>query len=249
MTFGIESSNIVGYTTKEAAQGKFIILGAQFKGVKGGTKINDLISGVVGVDYDTDNVFQSTAAQIQVPKAGGYDTYYYLNDGYDLVKDDGTTAPGWCDMGGNLVDVDLVPGIAVWAKSVLSDASINVSGAVSDDDTADVDCPTSFALRANVFPIAVALNGGGMTSADIVGVNYDESNAFQSTAAQIQVPKAGGYDTYYYLNDGYDLVKDDGTTAPGWCDMGGNLATGTIPAAQGFWTKGVTGAFTLTFTR
>ena len=52
-----------------------------------------------------------------------------------------------------------------------------------------------------------------------------------------------------YGNDGYDLVKDDGTTAPGWCDMGGNLATGAIPAAQGFWTKGVTGAFTLTFTR
>ena len=116
MTFGIESSNIVGYTAKEADAGKFIILGAQFEGVSGGMKINDLISGVAGVDWDEDDVFLKTAPQIQVPSANGYTTYYYLNDGYDTIKDDGSTAPGWCNIGGELV-TDLIPAAqGFWTK-------------------------------------------------------------------------------------------------------------------------------------
>ena len=245
-------SFIVGYTAKEAAQGKFLIIGAQFEDVTDGTmKLNGLVSGVEGVDYDDANVFQTTAAQVQIPAStGGYKTFYYLNDGYDLEKDDGTVAPGWCDGSGNLVDAEFTPGIAAWFKSVPSDGSATVAGSVADENVKTVDCPTGFALRANTFPITVTFNTSAMTSDDIVGVDYDDSNVFQTTASQIQVPQAsGGYKTYYYLNDGYDLEKDDGTVAPGWCDGSGNLVTTTIPAGQGFWTKGVTGAFTLKFTK
>lgn len=211
--------------------------------------INGLITGVQGVNYDDDFLFQNTAAQIQIPVEGGYTTYYYLNDGYDLEKDDGTTAAGWCDEGGNLTTDEITPGVAMWFKSVPAAGSATVSGAVSELSESTVDCPQNFALRAQIFPITTALNGSAMTSTDIVGVNYDDDFAFQGTAAQIQVPIEGGYKTYYYLNDGYDLEKDDGTTAAGWCDEGGNLTPDTIPAGQGFWTKGVTGAFTLKFTK
>ena len=84
----------------------------------------------------------------------------------------------------------------------------------------------------------------------VQGVDYDEDSLFVTTAAQIQIPSAtGGYKTYYYLNDGYDTVKDDGTTAAGWCDSDGNLVSTTIPAGQGFWTKGVSGKFTLKFSK
>ena len=84
----------------------------------------------------------------------------------------------------------------------------------------------------------------------LTGVDYDSDDIWLTTAAQIQVPNAqGAYTTYRYLNDGYDLVKDDGTVAPGWCDVNGNLVSEAILAAQGFWTKGVQGAFTLTFTK
>ena len=114
----------VGYTSKEAAQGKFLIIGAQFEGVTDGTmKLNGLISGVQGVDYDDQDVWTTTAAQIQIPTANGYDVYYYLNDGYDLVKDDGTTAPGWCDGSGNLTEDEFTAGVAAWFKSVPRDGS------------------------------------------------------------------------------------------------------------------------------
>ncbi len=243
-------SFIVGYTAKEAEQGKFLIIGAQFEGVTDGSmKINGLVTGVEGVNYDDDELFRTTAAQIQIPITGGYRTYYYLNDGYDLEKDDGTTAPGWCDGAGNLVDAEFTPGVAAWFKSVPADGSATVSGAVSEENQKTVDCPEGFALRANTFPVTITLNTASMTSENIVGVDYDDDEAFRNTASQIQIPITGGYRTYYYLNDGYDLVKDDGTTAPGWCDGAGNLADATIPAGQGFWTKGVTGAFTLKFTK
>ena len=98
-----------------------------------------------------------------------------------------------------------------------------------------------------------SVKDGSMKINDLVtgltGVDYDSDNIWLTTAAQIQVPSANGYTIYRYLNDGYDLVKDDGTVAPGWCDVGGNLVSEVIPAAQGFWTKGVQGAFTMTFTK
>lgn len=245
-------SSIVGYTSKEAAQGKFIIMGAQFESVNDGSmKINDLVTGLTGVDYDSDDIWLTTAAQIQVPNAqGAYTTYRYLNDGYDLVKDDGTVAPGWCDVNGNLVDDEFTAGVAQWLKSVQDSASALVSGGVSDAAKADISCPVGFALRANAFPVNTTLNTAAIASADIIGVDYDADDVWLTTAPQIQVPNAqGAYTTYRYLNDGYDLVKDDGTVAPGWCDVNGNLVSEVIPAAQGFWTKGVQGAFTLTFTK
>ena len=251
MTFGIESSNIVGYTAKDAPQGKFLILGAQFEGVAGGSKINDLVSGVVGVDWDEANVFRDTAAQIQVPVSGGYDVYYYLNDGwYDDGSANGAYKAGWCDGDGSIVDVELTPGVAVWFKSVPGDAVATFAGAVPESDEATVTCPASFALRANIFPVSVALNGAGMVSSDIVGVDWDEGNAFRDTASQIQVPVTGGYDVYYYLNDGwYDDGSTDGAYKAGWCDGDGSIVDAVIPAAQGFWTKGTSGSFSLKFTK
>ena len=65
----IESKNVVGYSAKEAAKGKFLIIGAGFEAISGGTKINELISGVEGVDFDAEGTFVSTAAQIQLPAA------------------------------------------------------------------------------------------------------------------------------------------------------------------------------------
>ena len=245
----IESANVVGYSTKAAEQGKFIILGAQFDQVDGSKALNGLITGVEGVAYDDDNLFQTTAAQVQIPSANGYDTYYYLSDGwYDDNGSDGYKA-GWCNGYGVLVDAELIPGVAMWLKSVPGNATANVAGAVPEDSSVDVACPVTFALRANAFPMPIALNSSTMTSANIIGVAYDDNDVFRTTAPQIQIPSANGYDTYYYLTDGwYDDHGADGYKA-GWCNGYGVLVDAEIPVAQGFWTKGVTGAFTLTFTK
>ena len=253
MTFGIESANIVGYTAKEAAQGKFIILGAQFEGVQGGTKINDLITGINGVALDDDGAFVKTASQIQIPNAaGGYTTRYYLNDGWkDLGNDNWVQVAGWCDSDGLIVDDEITPGVAVGLKEMNANSTATVAGAVSDEGSAQVSCPAGFALRANIFPAAITLNDGKMVASGIAGVHPDEDGAFVQTAPQIQFPNtAGGYTTRYYLNDGWkDLGNDDWVQVAGWCDSDGLIVNDVIPAAQGFWTKGVGSAFVLTFTK
>ena len=254
MATEIVSSDIVGYTAKEAEQGKFIIMGAQLERLADtgrDMKINGLVSGLTGVVYDSDDLWLDTASQIQVPSATGYTTYRYLNDGwYDDGTDEGAYKAGWCDAFGVLTDDELTSGIAQWVKSVPDSGSATVSGGVSDEDVATIDCPQGFALRANAFPIAITLNTSSMTSTDIVGVNYDSEEAWLDTAPQIQVPSANGYTTYRYLNDGwYDDGSAEGAYKAGWCDAFGVLVSDSIAAAQGFWTKGVTGEFTLTFNK
>ena len=131
-------SPVVGYTSKNAEQGKFIIIGAQFEGIADGTmKINDLVSGLTGVDYDSDDIWLTTAAQIQVPATtGGYTTYRYLNDGWYDDNGEDAYKPGWCDGGGNIVDDEFTLCVAQWLKSVQDSANANVSGAVSEDSSA-----------------------------------------------------------------------------------------------------------------
>ena len=241
------SSDIVGYSNKDTAAAKWSILGVQFTTVKGEYKLNDLVSGLTGVNYDDGGAWKNTAPQIQVPNGVGYDLYYYLNDAWDEVKQ--TTVPGWADTVGNLAPAATVtPGVAVWLKSPTVDGTACVSGAVDGADSADVACPVTFALRANVFPVSVKLNTANVTSSDIVGSTYDEGGTWKNTAPQIQIPNGVGYDLYYYLTDAWDEVKQ--ITVPGWADTVGNLATGaTITTAQGFWTKGVGSPFTLTFVK
>ena len=241
----IQSSNIVGYTMKDANKGEYIILGAQFEGVTGSMKINDLVSGVAGVDYDNDGAYLLTAPIIQVPNGSGYTPLYYLNDGW--VSGD-TYVAGWCDDNGTIATTETTPGVAMWLKSVGADADVAVSGAVPSEDEASVTCPKNeFALRANVFPVATEVNSDAMKCPGIIGVDYDNDGAWLSTAPIMQIPNGmGGYTPLYYLNDGW-LSGD--TYVAGWCDDNGTIVHTTIPAAQGFWVKATTGAFDLKFSK
>ena len=252
----IESSNIVGYQKVAMEQNKFYIVGFQFENIgSDGTMIlgTDIVDGLPGVAYDDDGKWMTLAAQIQVPNTtGGYTTYRYLVDGYDKEKNDGTTAPGWCDDYGNLVkEVELVSMVGAWVKSTPDSADFMSKGMVSSADIKEIDCPVGFDLRASAFPVPIVLNSSKMIEKDIIGAVYDEAGAWLATTPQIQVISAdGGYKTYRYLVDGYDKEKNDGTTAPGWCDDYGNLVTDdVIGSSVGFWTKGVTGEFTLKFSK
>jgi hypothetical protein len=111
----------VGYTSTSAEQGKFLILGAGFEDMNGTMKLNDLVSGVVGVDFGDGTEFKSTAAQVQIPvsSGNGYNIYYYLNDGwYDNGTTDGDFRPGWCDGFGSIVDATIPAAQGFWTKGV-----------------------------------------------------------------------------------------------------------------------------------
>ena len=240
----ISSSNIVGYTNKDAEQGKFMILGAQFDDMAGGNDIS-IIGGLVGVPYDDGGDFLKTAPQVQIPNSmGGYDTYYYLQDAWD--SDSQNVVQGWSDNFGDLVKASFTPGVAMWLKSVETPSNANVAGQVTDAEDITIECPASFALRANVFPEAFDINGKNVEYPEIAAVPYDDGSDFLKTAPQIQIPNAmGGYDTYYYLQDAWDSNLQMGV--PGWSDNFGDLVSSTVPVAQGFWTKGMGGTMKIKF--
>lgn len=106
----------MGYQTDTIAQNKFVIKAIQFEDVESGkVEVNKVFAGFTGVDFDESFAFQLTAPQLLVQSAGGYDTYYYLNDAY--VEADESTKPGWADAGGNYVEPSIKVGTGFWVKS------------------------------------------------------------------------------------------------------------------------------------
>ncbi len=267
----IESSNTVGYQTKELEAGKFAIVGIQFEGTDGSTDINKLVGGLTGVSYAEFGAdFTAVAPHIQVPNAKGtYDLYYYLTDGFYIDEDDNEAEkPGWCDNNGTIagntaagaaVTGELIPGVAIWAKMVQATEGMNQAGQVPSENVT-ITAPATFALRANSYPVEFNLNDtAAVEFAGLTPGSYAEQGAdFVKYAPHIQVPNAKGtYDLYYYLSDGF-YIDEDGNECekPGWCDNNGTIAgneaagaavSGIVPAGVGFWTKGVSGTFTMTF--
>ena len=255
VTFGLESANIVGYANKAVPANTFVQAGAQFFDVATDTlDLSKVVTGLAGVDYDDQFAFQATAPHIQVVGLDGFSTlYYYLNDGwYDNGTPDGDFKPGWCDAGGNIVDLVVEEGAGFWYKASV-DGNFTGAGAVMAETSGSVTAPNGvFAIKANVFPIAVNLNDATKVEyPNIKGVDYDDAFAFQATAPHIQVVGLDGYSTlYYYLNDGwYDNGTPDGDVKPGWCDAGGNIVDPIIEAQQGFWVKAMGGDLEFVFKR
>ncbi len=268
----IESSNTVGYQTKDVEAGKFSIAAVQFEATDGTTDINKLVTGLTGVSYAEYGAdFVSVAPHIQVPNAKGtYDLYYYLTDGF-YIDENGNEAekPGWCDLAGTiagdidagaLVSGELTAGVAIWVKDPSASEALTTAGQVPTVDNVSVTAPTIFALRANAYPVAFNLNDSSMVEFEGLtpGSYATDGQDFVQTAPHIQVPNAKGtYDLYYYLTDGF-YIDANGNEAekPGWCDLAGTIAgddeagalvSGDVPAGFGFWTKGVGSAFTLKF--
>ena len=253
--FSLESANIVGYANKAVPANTFVQAGAQFFDVATDTlALDKVMSGLAGVDYDDAAAFTGTAPHIQVVGITGVPSkYYYLNDGwYDNGTPDGDFKPGWCDAGGNIVDLEITPGTGFWLKNAASDVQNMIgAGAVAATDSVDVKAPANvFSINANVFPMAVNLNDASKVEfPDIVGVDYDDAAVFTGTAPHIQVVGLNGVPSkYYYLNDGwYDNGTPDGDFKAGWCDAGGNLVDLDIAVQSGFWVKATTGELTFTY--
>ena len=212
------------------------------------------MSGLAGVDYDGSGLFTGTAPHIQVVGIDGVPAmYYYLNDGwFDNGTADGGLKPGWCDSEGNIVDLEITPGVGFWLKNAASEAqTMTGAGAVTAFDSVDVIAPASvFSINANVYPMSVNLNDATKVAfLDIVGVDYDGGGLFTGTAPHIQVVGIDGVPAmYYYLNDGwFDNGTADGGLKPGWCDSEGNIVDVNIEAQSGFWVKATTGALTFTY--
>ena len=117
--FGLQSANIVGYTSKDVTAGKFYLIGTQFdetgSATAGRVDMNDLLklsNEIAPGLYDDDF---ATAPQIQVLKPnGGYNKYFYISDG--TYEDDTSLGyNAWCDEDGyKLEGTQIEAGAAFW---------------------------------------------------------------------------------------------------------------------------------------
>ena len=114
----VESANTVGYTTTSVAKDTFYLLGLQYENVGGGAvSVQDFVTGTFqGVNFDAGLAFMQTAPNLQVWTPAGYEAYYYLNDAYDAVKNDGTVYEGWADGFGNYATGNFPVGYGFWLK-------------------------------------------------------------------------------------------------------------------------------------
>ena len=253
--YATTAPTVVGYAKKGLFANKFAQVGAQFQNIKDGTLLLDeTISGLPGVDFDDKSVWKTTAPQIQIVQADGNPlVYYYINDGwYDNGTKDGDTKPGWVDGRGDIVDLTITPGAGFWLWNTNSEDQ-EMNGAGQIEGQASDDAPVAggiFSINANIFPETIDLNDASKVAfTDIVGVDFDDKNAWKTTAPQIQIVQADGNPlVYYYINDGwYDNGTKDGDTKPGWVDGRGDIAEVVIAAQSGFWLWAKTGAFTITY--
>ena len=123
----LASANIVGYTTKTAEQGKFIMYGSGFSNVSGSYKINELVSGAIPVDIDWDTTdWQNLAVQIQsYDEYGSLIQYFYVSNAWlDDGTEEGQYVEGWCDADGIYADVVVKNMTGFWIKGTTGEVTL-----------------------------------------------------------------------------------------------------------------------------
>lgn len=250
--FGLESANVVGYTTKAVEAGKFYLVGVQFNDAADATKgkidMNSLLSLSAEITPGTYESDFAGAPEMQVLNAAGngYNKYYYISDATD-DNDDPLGYNCWADMDGyELKDADkLVMGKGFWFKS-MNAGTITTAGEVSAEADSVVEFPANqFFIMSNPFPKAFSF--ANVTTTGITTGTYDSDFA---GASEIQVLNAAatGYNKYYYISDATD-ANDDYVNYNCWADMDGYILEGNqVDAGASFWIKG-NAAGTIGFTK
>ena len=246
--FAVESSNIVGYTTRNAPQNSYRLAGIQFKTTANTAVLQDIVSMSTEVENEDDEAFWVEAPSIQIQKAGSvaYDSYWYIKNAVYTTDDWETTdvKPGWADDFGVLCipeyyDEDpeqticqysglVTPGIGAWFCDPEKAGSLLASGQVPNGEYS-VTCPTGYRLRAGAYPTATKINDASQVAfTGITPVENEDDEAFWTTAPSLQVQKADGsvaYDSYYYISNAVYTTDDWETTdvKVGWADDFGVL--------------------------
>ena len=232
----VESSNIVGYTSKAVEANKFIMVGVQFNkagGAVGSIDMNDLIKlspEITPGAFETDFV---GAPEIQVFNGTAYDMYYYISDATD-DSDEPLGYNCWADGDGyQLKEADkLNLGKGFWFRSAQT-GTITVLGEVKAEADAVVSFPANnFDIIANPFPKAFSF--ANVTTTGIT------PGAFETDfvgAPEIQVFNGTAYDMYYYISDATD-AEDNPVGYDCWADGDGYILEGNqVERGASFWIK------------
>ena len=216
VTFGLESANVVGYSTLKTGY-THQMLGVPFSNVNGndsGVLLKD-IAGNFGIWDEIQFSYMDEHGLVQ------FNTYFYLNE------DEGGECEGWHD--GDYVyigdSVSIPAGAAVWVISQNNDAlSITSSGEVRKSAFVHSNFKETYNLVSSAFPVAFNPNANTVTWS---GLNiWDELQvAFVDEDGLIQ------FTQYFFLDE-----NEGGEADNKWHDGDYCLVTEPIAAVgQGFW--------------
>ena len=262
---GIESQNIVGYTTQNFMQkSTFYMMGIQFETATGGSlKLSDLNFGdLSNAPYydefiDSEGNIIAAAPEVRIANANseGFKTYYYLQDGKPTATE-GVYEPGWVNGSLDFADPTLIDGIGFWFNNPSANAPVlTTSGGVADDPFIQKEFDNTFRVLVNPYPKATVLSDIVFTGINDIAPMYDEfidsEGNIVTPAPEIRIPNANseGFKTYYYLKDGKPTAVE-GVYEPGWVNGSLDYADPTIPIGRGCWfksTKTTAGNMTVTF--
>ena len=238
VTFGIESVNIVGYTTTDTAKGAQQMAGASFVSV--GSEALD----IQDIVPQGDNAEGGTWIKWWDPVAKKYSAnVYYVYEMYDPETD--ATLPnsqGWADADWYPIEKTFAPGEGFWFQAANDNVKIVVSGQVDQPTTQYLSLPlTKGAQRMvqNPFP----------TDLDIQDIVLDGDNAEGGSWIKWWDPVAKKYGAnVYYVYEMYDPETD--ATLPnsqGWADADWYPIEKTFSVGDGFWVQSANDGVDISF--
>ena len=231
LAYGVESANVVGYTTLNAGAGKWTMVGVQFEDV--GTTSKNLLEYVKTTAKPVTKANQTSGATLMLMRNGVYSTYYYQSDAFNstlfdenfdwdafeaLAEEDEDAADemfeaeaskamyyseGWAIPGGNLVtSVPVDVGDAAWYYNPSEAATLTMAGEVNGTLSFPIPCGAGMNMVASPYPGDVAFSK----------LSFGKLVAAESAAdaTTIMVMGASGtYSTYYYLADAFNTALFD----------------------------------------
>ena len=231
---------------------QYTILGCNFKNadntVYAISNFIPYVEGMIKAKTDTG------ADQIQVRTAdGGYKVYFMCNGVVGKKNTYNAELDGqWVDSDnlGSITTDTIANGTGFWFVRPVADATaitVTVAGGVELLGSYTKQLNAQYTLNANPYPVALP----------VANIPYAEGMVKAKTdtgADQIQVRTAdGGYKVYFMCNGVVGKKNTYNAELDGqWVDSDslGSVATGSIPAGQGFWyiKADPTATFSLTFT-
>ena len=182
--FGLESANVVGYSTGTARSG-FKVMGAQFQAVSGqGIDLTDII--VTGY-----NAEDGTEAEVKVQtldeRGRGGMTYSFYDVPGELY--------GWLDSFDNPVEpgtVVLLPAEGLWVSAPNESFALQTSGQVATKDYG-ITLRQGFKMVVNTTPVAADLN-----NIQVKGYNLEDGTEAEVKVQTLDSRGRGGMTYSFY---------------------------------------------------
>ena len=238
--FGLESANVVGYSSVQTGNGGSKALGASFAAVADEMNLQDLkVTGYAhedGFDGELNIQFLDGLGRMT-------DLYNWIDIPADPEDEESVAFFGWYDGEDNLVDdVIINPGDGLWVFSSSDAFGLQSAGQVIKTPTAVTLKTDGSTMVANPIPVNVNLQ-------EVSVSGYDHEAGFEGS---INVQFLDGLgrmtDLYNWIDIPADPEDEESVAFFGWYDGEDNLVEDVmVNAGTALWTYSDSNAYSLVF--